>query len=273
VQIGTVPFRSAGSRITITTMQNYRIASAALAAVMLLGGASQAQTLRGSRGSVERMYNQARGQDLTFYRSPRGVRSAAAEGELVRLRGNGDYRVADASYPYALPTTRTFVQRLASQYRDACGERLVITSATRPRSLKLRNSVTESVHPSGMAVDVRKPTRGSCLRWLRQTLLDVEGEGVIEAIEEHHPPHFHIAVFPAQYRRYVNSHSGDDDRPSPRRASASSGSGRSTYRVRQGDTLLAIARRNGVTVEKLKDANDLRSSRLQIGQRLVIPSR
>jgi len=254
-------------------MPKFRIASAALAAMMLLAGGAQAQTLRGSRGSVERMYNQARGQDLTFYRSGRGVRSAAAEGELVRLRGNEHYRVADASYPYALPTTRTFVQRLAAQYHDACGERLVVTSATRPRSLKLRNSVAESVHPSGMAVDVRRPTRGSCLRWLRQTLLDVEGEGVIEAIEEHHPPHFHIAVFPAQYRRYLANRDGGSDRPSPRRASARSGSSRSTYRVRQGDTLLAIARRTGTTVAKIKDANDLRSSRLQIGQRLVIPSR
>ena len=40
-----------------------------------------------------------------------------------------------------------------------------------------------------------------------------------------------------------------------------------------GDTLLAIARQTGTSVAKLKDANDLRSSRLQIGQRLVIPSR
>ncbi|HYH81205.1 MAG TPA: DUF5715 family protein, partial [Longimicrobium sp.] len=166
-------------------MPKLRIASTALAAaVVLLADGAQAQTLKGSRGSVERMYNQARGQDLTFYRSGRGVRSAAAEGELVRLRGNEHYRVANASYPYALPTTRTFVQRLAAQYHEACGEKLVITSAVRPRSVRLRNSVTETVHPSGMAVDVRRPGRASCLRWLRRTLLDVEGEGVIEAIEE-----------------------------------------------------------------------------------------
>ncbi len=254
-------------------MQNLRTASAVLAAAVLLAGTAQAQTLRGSRGSVERMYNQAQRQDLTFYRSARGVRGAAAEGDLVRLGGNENYRLADASYPYALPTTRTFVQRLAAQYREACGERLVVTSATRPRSLKLRNSVTESVHPSGMAVDVRKPTRGSCLRWLRRTLLDVEGEGVIEATEEHHPPHFHIAVFPAQYRRYLATRDGGGDKPSPRRASASRGTRGSTYRVRQGDTLLAIAHRTGVSVARLKGANDLRSSRLQVGQRLVIPGR
>jgi len=251
-------------------MPKLRIAPAALAAVVLLAGGAQAQTLHGSRGSVERMYNKAKEQDLTFYRSGRGVRSAAAEGDLVRMSGNSNYRMADASYPYALPTTRTFVQRLAAQYRDACGERLVVTSATRPRSVRLRNSVAESVHPAGIAVDLRKPTRGRCLRWLRQTLLDIEGEGAIEATEEHHPPHFHVAVFPAQYRRYVANREGGSGKPSARRTASS---GRSTYRVRQGDTLIGISRRTGVSVSKLKDANDLHGSKLQIGQRLVIPSR
>lgn len=249
-------------------MPKLRIAPAALAAVMLLTGGAQAQTLRGSRGSVERMYSKAKEQDLTFYRSGRGVRSAAAEGDLVRMTGNSNYRVADASYPYALPTTRTFVQRLAAQYRDACGERLVVTSATRPRSVRLRNSVAESVHPAGIAVDLRKPTRGRCLRWLRQTLLDVEGEGVIEATEEHHPPHFHVAVFPAQYRRYLANRDEGGGKPA-----RTTGAGRSTYRVRQGDTLIGISRRTGVSVAKLKNANDLRTSNLQVGQRLVIPSR
>jgi membrane-bound lytic murein transglycosylase D len=42
------------------------------------------------------------------------------------------------------------------------------------------------------------------------------------------------------------------------------------YRVRAGDTLYAIARRNGVTVEQLKAWNNLRSSRLQIGDRLIV---
>jgi hypothetical protein len=257
-------------------MRPHRIVGPLAVAAALAASAAPlaAQTLRGSRGSVERMYGQARRQDLTFYRSPGGVRSAAAEGDLVRLRGNGDYRVAGASYAYGLPTTRTFVQRLASQYREACGERLVVTSATRPKSMRLRNSVTESVHPTGMAVDLRKPTRGSCLRWLRQTLLDIEGEGVIDATEERHPPHFHVAVFPRQYAAYVGGRTGarhsaslassDDARPSRPVA-------RAVYQVREGDSLWTIARRHGVSVARIKEANDLRTSRLAIGQKIVIP--
>lgn len=260
-------------------MRPHRIASfLALAAALAApaAGPLAAQTLRGSRGSVERMYGQAQRQDLTFYRSGRGVRNAAREGDLVRLSGNDDYRVAGAAFAYALPTTRTFVQRLASQYRDACGEKLVVTSATRPRSMRLRNSVTESVHPTGMAVDLRKPTRGSCLRWLRQTLLDVEGEGVVDATEERHPPHFHVAVFPRQYTAYVQGRTGarhhaslassdDDDRPAQRPTA------RATYRVREGDSLWTIARRHGVSVARIKEANGLRSSRLGVGQKIVIP--
>ena len=257
-------------------MRPHRIVGhlAVAAALAASTDALAAQTLRGSRGSVERMYGQARGQDLTFYRSPRGIRNAAAEGDLVRLRGNDDYRVAGASYAYGLPTTRTFVQRLARQYRAACGERLVVTSAARPRSMRLRNSVTETVHPTGMAVDLRKPARGSCLRWLRQTLLDVEGEGVIDATEERRPPHFHVAVFPRQYTAYVDGRSGkrrSASLASSEGRSSRRGSVRATYRVRQGDSLWTIARRHGVSVARLKEANGLRSSRLAIGQKIVIP--
>ena len=42
------------------------------------------------------------------------------------------------------------------------------------------------------------------------------------------------------------------------------------YRVRKGDTLGAIARRNHTTVAKLKKLNGLRSDRLSIGQRLRV---
>jgi hypothetical protein len=260
------------------------IALAALAAVP-----AAAQSLRGSPASVERMYRQAREHDLHFFRTGRGVREAAEEGTLVRMSGNRDYRVADASYPYVLPTTRTFVQRLGRQYRAECGERLVVTSGARPRSLRLSNSAGDrSVHAAGMAVDLRKPTRGACLRWLRSTLLAVESRGAIEAIEERRPPHFHVAIFPGPYRRYVNAaERGETSRPtaSTRRRPAADADikpaseelaaarRQNRYRVRSGDTLWSIARRHGTSVDRLRDANDLRSERLRPGQTLVIPTR
>jgi membrane-bound lytic murein transglycosylase D len=42
------------------------------------------------------------------------------------------------------------------------------------------------------------------------------------------------------------------------------------YRVRAGDTLYAIARRTGTTVDQLKSWNKLRSSNLKIGARLLV---
>ena len=43
-----------------------------------------------------------------------------------------------------------------------------------------------------------------------------------------------------------------------------------TYRVRSGDTLYAIAKRTGTTVNQLKSWNKLRTSNLQIGTRLLV---
>lgn len=174
---------------------------------MLLGAlapvaVADGQSLRGSLSSVKRMYNAAVREDLHFYETAAGVRNAARKGRFVRLRSNGNTTHERVRWPYVKPTTRTFVDRLGSQYRSACGERLVVTSAVRPARRQPANSTERSVHPTGIAVDLRKPT-GKCLRWLRATLLELEGAGVIEATEEYGPPHFHVAVFPSQYERHV----------------------------------------------------------------------
>ncbi len=43
-----------------------------------------------------------------------------------------------------------------------------------------------------------------------------------------------------------------------------------SYVVKDGDSLYVIARKTGVSISELKEMNDLRSSRLRIGQRLVL---
>lgn len=238
-----------------------------------------AQTLRGSPTSIERIYRQAMKHDLHFYETGAGVRRAADKGRFVRLAGNADYRIAGVSYPYVLPSTRTFIQRLASQYRDQCGEKLVVTSAIRPRSIRLVNSTPKTVHPTGMAVDLRKPTSGHCLRWLRETLLYVEAAGVIDAVEEFRPPHFHVAVFPDPYQGYVEHRGGSTKvasagkaSPAKKPAAKPAKAAKSGYQVRRGDTLWSIARRHGTSVDRLKEANEIASSKLLAGQKLVIPS-
>jgi hypothetical protein len=257
--------------------------------VVVLASSLDAQTLRGSPASVDRIHRQAVNHGLTFFESPAAVREAGRRGELVRLNGNRDYALADVSYPYLVPAAHTFVERLASQYHAACGERLVVTSATRPTSFRLMNSVAKSVHPTGMAVDLRRPANARCLSWLRNTLLALEGAGVIEAVEERNPPHFHVAIFPSQYTRYVQTRGGGgpqlassvrtppaapQQRPSlSTRAAAPQPASVATYRVRRGDSLWTIAQRHNVSVERLKQVNDLNTSRILAGQVLTIPAR
>lgn len=169
---------------------------ACLAGLALVAGPTRtaAQTLRGSQESVDETYDYAKDKGLTFHRTGRTVRRAAAEGELVRLSGSRDYRVKGIQYPYVLPSTRSFVQRLAVQYRDACDEAMTVTSAVRPSTRQPRNAVAKSVHPTGLAIDLRKP-RGRCRDWLRDRLLDLETAGVVDATEEFNPPHFHVVVY------------------------------------------------------------------------------
>ncbi|HEX7239190.1 MAG TPA: DUF5715 family protein [Longimicrobiaceae bacterium] len=253
---------------------------AVLAGPALTPGVPEAQSLRGSRTAVDRTYRRAVDGDLHFHRNAGSVRSSVRKGTLVRLKGNENYRVFAVNYPYLLPATATFVTRLAEQYRDACGEKMVVTSAVRPKTFRLINSVDKSVHPAGIAVDIRKPGRSACGRWLRQRLLYLEGQGVIDATEEFRPPHFHIAVFPQPYLRYVGRAPGAEPaKASPgktgrvRTAAAPARTARRTHRVRRGETLSEIALRHGTSVQRLKSANSMRSSRIRVGQVLVIPAR
>lgn len=235
-----------------------------------------AQSLRGSKPSVNRMYRQALDHDLHFYQSGSGVLKASRNGVFVRLEGSRDYKVAGVSYPYVLPATHTFVSRLGSQYRAACGEKLVVTSAIRPQSFRLANSVSKTVHPTGMAVDLRKPTNARCLSWLRSTLVSLEARGVIEATEERNPPHFHVAVYPRPYQQYVSGGKGGA-KPGKMAAAGKSAakaaeSDAMRYKVRRGDSLWTIARRHGTSVEQIRQVNAMRSSRIVAGQVLLIPS-
>ena len=62
--------------------------------------------------------------------------------------------------------------------------------------------------------------------------------------------------------------------PIPRRVARCGATGtssaRTTYRVRQGDTLFSIARQFDTTVDDLKRLNRLSSDRIKIGDRLTV---
>ena len=260
------------------------VVGALLAAILagLAPASSAAQSLRGSSRSLTAQNTQAQAHDFTYLQTPAQVQRFVELGYLVPLHGNRDYDIDDeVSFAYTRPQVRTFVERLAGQYRRACGETMVVTSLTRPLNRQPRNASARSVHPTGMAVDLRRSNQRACRAWLEDVLLSLEANGVLEATRESRPPHYHIALYPNPYARYVDGlvtavAQGPEPRPAeamesrPSAAPVASGGGQ--YRVRRGDALWDIARAHGTTVAALRRSNNLRSSRIYPGQMLTLPS-
>jgi hypothetical protein len=251
-------------------MTRFRFPATVLAAVALLAStphAGAAQSLRGSLASVERMYDQAVHDGLTFYETSSAVRWAAARGELVQLRSDRGYEMHRVAFPFVRPATLAFVERLADDYDQVCGETLVVTSGVRPETRQPANSSQRSVHPTGMAIDLRRP-QGFCLTWLRRTLLDLESQGVVEATEEHHPAHFHVAVFGDEYQRYAAAH---NEPHATAMILARANTGGREYKVRPGDSLWSIAQQHDTSVRELIALNRLGQTKIRPGQVLIIP--
>jgi LysM repeat protein len=263
----------------------------------------QAQSLRGSPVTMARQNRVAQDHDFTFLQTSAQVQRFVSSGYLVRVPGNANYELASVSHPYARPAVKTFIERLSAQYRSACGEKLVVTSLTRPVREQPRNASDLSVHPAGMAVDLRVSNKRACVRWLESTLLSLEKQGVLDATRERRPPHYHVALFPQPYTRYVASLTSSASRvaaaetkakeavtvavsvPVPEPTTSSDRllvtanvapddepvTDTQAYRVNRGDTLWSIARRLGTTVDALKDLNGLKGSQLRAGQTLTVP--
>ncbi|MFP3947862.1 MAG: DUF5715 family protein [Longimicrobiales bacterium] len=242
-----------------------------------LSGTAQSlsgQSLLGSNSSLDVQNRMARQHDFTYISDSRQVERFVNGGYLVRIEGDGNFRLDnEVSFPYARPEVQLFVQRLGQQYRAACGEQLVVTSLTRPRTRQPRNASDRSVHPTGMAVDLRRSNHSPCRTWLESVLLSLERQGVLEATRERYPPHYHVAIFPGPYADYVARLTASERRAAEANAQDQADPAASdTYQVRRGDSLWRIARSLGVSILDLRIANGLSSDRIQPGQLLQVPS-
>ena len=159
--------------------------------------------LKGSESSVLRQHRVAKSNGYSFLRNAAQVREFVREDRLERVSSNRNLLVDNVSFPYARPPVKLFVERLAAQYRAATGERLVVTSLTRPKSRQPSNASELSVHPAGMAVDLRIPKSAANRRWLEKTLLSLEDRIVLDVTRERFPAHYHVAVFPREYVKYL----------------------------------------------------------------------
>jgi len=241
------------------------LALAAAACLLLAPSGAEAQSLRGSAKSLDRQVAQASAHDFSYLLDADDVSRFAAAGLLVRVRDGADYDLKEVSFPYARPEVRLFIERLSSQFHAACGEQLVITSLTRPKQLQPRNASHRSVHPTGMALDIRRHNTPACRSWLDRVLLSLERSDVLEVTLERRPPHYHIALFPDPYARYVARLADGAG------SEASSFTDLVPYTVSRKDTLWRIARRHGTTPEAIQSVNDLRSTLIHPGQVLNVP--
>ncbi|MBW3555045.1 MAG: hypothetical protein KY466_16175 [Gemmatimonadetes bacterium] len=188
---------------------NGALGRAALAAGLVLWTAAPASagvpvTLRGSSAAMERQHAVAIELGFRFVRTRAEMARLEAEGDLVRMEGNDEYGFREGvSSLVARPETRTFVERLARDYQAACGEKLVVTSLTRPTTRQPRNAHRLSVHPAGIAVDLRVSSRADCRNWLEGTLLAMEEDGALDVTRERYPPHYHVALFPEAYMALI----------------------------------------------------------------------
>jgi hypothetical protein len=246
------------------------VAGAVLAALGLgLPTSAVSQSLRGSAASLDRQNRMATDHKYSFIDDGDRVRFFASQGWLVRIEPNSDFALKGVSYPYARPEVALFIQRLGSQYRAACGEPLVVTSLTRPLTGQPVNASDRSVHPTGMALDLRTPRTRVCRAWLERVLLNLERGGVIEATLERFPVHYHVAVYPRQYASYVEALQTRGGPTATETVTAMAE--RQAYTVRRGDSLWTIARTHGTTVDELRTRNQLAGSRIYVGQVLDLP--
>lgn len=160
-------------------------------------------SLAGSPESMLRQHHVALVSGYEFMQRPTDVRRAIEEGKLVQLEDTGALQLKHPAESVGLPEMKHFLERLALQVESACGEGLVVTSLTRPRSQQPRNAHQLSVHPAGMAVDLRVPRTVRCRRALEESLLSLEELGVLDATRERAPAHYHVALFPGRYLEYA----------------------------------------------------------------------
>ena len=246
--------------------------------------------LKGSKASVEKMYDFARVNRMPFYLTPTNVDRAIAEGRLVALTGDSTYELTrGVGYSYSTREAKAFVLAFAPQYLAACGVPLTVTSAARPMSRQPHNANPHSVHPTGIAVDIRRPPGGPCQTWLRGALTELEHRGIVEATEERHPVHLHVAVIVRPGAKVLLPNlvqtvvARQVTTPAVVAANATTSNVdvavtgkppvQRTYTVRQGDTLWDIANRTGVSMTALTKANSgAAHGALKPGKTLVLPA-
>lgn len=248
-------------------------------------------SLKGSAASLDRQNRAANRASLKRHQTPKELMRTVQQGKLIRIQDGKFFELHNVSYPYAHPQLKDFLVDFAKIMRRECGINLVITSLARPISTQPKNASSRSVHPTGIAADLRLPPQ-YCRKKIEPILLQLEHMKVIEATRERRPPHYHVSINPVGYLEAIQSGNGSLQITSPSHSKAQQKEFRVTqdsikkhkkskkrkrikqhkvYRVKSGDTLWDLAQKWNVTVQAIQRTNQLKSSRIDLGQNLKIP--
>jgi hypothetical protein len=160
-------------------------------------------SLAGSAESMERQHRVAKESGYEFLRRPADVSRAVNGGDLVPVAASEALALKYPRESVARPEVRHFLESFAGEMNVSCGEQLVVTSLTRPVTRQPRNAHRLSVHPAGMAIDLRVPRSSRCRKWLESSLLELERGEVLDVTREWSPAHYHVALFPNRYLAHI----------------------------------------------------------------------
>lgn len=147
-----------------------------------------------SRSERQLLFAQSNGLRLATTRAD--YNTMVQSGYFVRLQ-HPQLTIA-ARRPYVLESTANFVYRLADNFTAAGCSGLRVNDATRLVSERPANGSVYSVHPAGMALDLRVINLSErCYQVLTELLSQAEAAKQADVTREYRPPHFHVVVIPS----------------------------------------------------------------------------
>lgn len=140
-------------------------------------------------------------------------------------------------------------------------------------ALVLPFSSCSTQNSSTAGYDTAEPASGEIPPWIAESSDPAYESGHYSPVKSSSSYAYNPPAKPSVSKKSATkkSSAGSKSTASKKSSSRKSASRARTYTVKKGDTLGAIARRNGTSVKALKRANGLKSDLIHINQKLTIP--
>lgn len=140
-------------------------------------------------------------------------------------------------------------------------------------ALVLPFSSCSTQNSSTAGYDTAEPASGEIPPWIAESSDPAYESGHYSPVKSSSSYAYNPPAKPSVSKKSATKKSSASSKStaSKKNSSRKSASRARTYTVKKGDTLGAIARRNGTSVKALKRANGLKSDLIHINQKLTIP--